>query len=658
VTDHTNSDNANAPQVAATNPATDALGAEPPASVPVAPGLGPEVALGAGDGVLPDLTLLGLEELLNLDPTDDSGPAGRSLETDPLQASSEDAELPADLTALDLDRLLELDLGGTELPTLLEVAGLTARNQGDEGEQNGPPDGVNPPANAVPDDEDDDGEPGSEDDFELEASLGSDVAPVDIPAANSHAEAAPSNAPVAGNGQGNGANAAIASGNNAGGNSANVGGGSENGNAGGNSANAGSASDNGNAGGNSANVGSGNGNGNAGGNSGNNGGSSTSNAGGNSGNVGASSDNGNAGGNSANVGSGSPINNNAGGNPGNNGGSSSNNAGGNSDNVGGGSANRNTGNNAGGNSGNGAGAIAVAAAGITFPGGGDLPVAIAPADTAPAVDAGQVVPASVPVSVPSGPPAGAPLAYSPSTFVPASESNGQGSGNGLGVPAHAGPPDRTPAVNDLPAQNLPPAADSANTPPPAAPVAGTTVNGSGAGDLLTGTAGNDVLTGKGGNDSLNGGAGDDTLKGGGGDDFLDGGAGADDLSGGGGADVLVWDFNDINIDGGGGADTLRVGGGDADITTFGGTVTGIEIVDLATDGGANALTLTAQDVLDMSGTDTLTVSGNALDSVDAGTGWTDGGVSGGNHIYTQVIGPDTATLVVDADLAVNANILV
>lgn len=71
------------------------------------------------------------------------------------------------------------------------------------------------------------------------------------------------------------------------------------------------------------------------------------------------------------------------------------------------------------------------------------------------------------------------------------------------------------------------------------------------------------------------------------------------------------------------------------------------------------MTLTYADVLSMTdNADTLTIDGDALDSVDAGTGWTDGGVVGVYHVYTQGSGPNTATLNVDTDMSVNANILV
>ena len=78
------------------------------------------------------------------------------------------------------------------------------------------------------------------------------------------------------------------------------------------------------------------------------------------------------------------------------------------------------------------------------------------------------------------------------------------------------------------------------------------------------------------------------------------------------------------------------------------------IFDFASDAGANILTLSAADVIDMSGTNILTVDGDSGDSVQAGTGWTDGGIAGGYHTYTQGL----ASLVVDTNMTVNADILV
>ena len=178
--------------------------------------------------------------------------------------------------------------------------------------------------------------------------------------------------------------------------------------------------------------------------------------------------------------------------------------------------------------------------------------------------------------------------------------------------------------------------------------AGVTVSlatGSGSG----GDAQGDTLTGI---ENLTGSAFDDVLTGDGNANTLDGGGGDDVLSGGGGDDILAWDSLDTMIDGGTGTDTLRVDSGDADLTAFAGTITGIEVIDLATDTGANTVTLAAADVLDISDTDTVTITGDGADSVEAGSGWTDGGIAGGFHTYTQGL----ATLLVDTDVTVNADI--
>ncbi len=164
-----------------------------------------------------------------------------------------------------------------------------------------------------------------------------------------------------------------------------------------------------------------------------------------------------------------------------------------------------------------------------------------------------------------------------------------------------------------------------------------------------------VVNGTAGDDTLDGTAGTDILHGLAGNDVLDGGAGGDRLDGGLGDDVLVWDSADVKIDGENGTDTLRVDDGDANFTTFAGTLSGLEIVDLQSDA---TITLSAQDVLDATDNgNTLTVLGDAGDSLDAGDGWTYAGMGGGNDIYTQAVGPKTATLVVDPDMSVNVNIL-
>ncbi|MCH9052990.1 MAG: cadherin-like domain-containing protein [Proteobacteria bacterium] len=176
-------------------------------------------------------------------------------------------------------------------------------------------------------------------------------------------------------------------------------------------------------------------------------------------------------------------------------------------------------------------------------------------------------------------------------------------------------------------------------------------------DTLNGTKGEDTIFGYGGDDTISGRNGDDTLYGGDGYDTLNGQGGSDTLFGGAGDDILIWDSLDATIDGGGGTDTLDARGADIDITAFGGVITGIEVIDLSKP-GADTLTLSAQDILDMSDSNTVTVTGGSPDTVEAGTGWTDAGFDGsGNHIYTQDIGGTLATLLLDPDIAPNADII-
>ncbi|MCH8137606.1 MAG: cadherin-like domain-containing protein, partial [Proteobacteria bacterium] len=118
-------------------------------------------------------------------------------------------------------------------------------------------------------------------------------------------------------------------------------------------------------------------------------------------------------------------------------------------------------------------------------------------------------------------------------------------------------------------------------------------------DTLKGTTGEDAIFGYAGDDTISGRNGDDTLYGGDGNDTVNGQGGRDALFGGAGDDILIWDSLDAVIDGGGGTDTLDARGADVDITTFTGTITGIEIIDL-TKPGADTVTLSAQDILDLS----------------------------------------------------------
>jgi hypothetical protein len=173
------------------------------------------------------------------------------------------------------------------------------------------------------------------------------------------------------------------------------------------------------------------------------------------------------------------------------------------------------------------------------------------------------------------------------------------------------------------------------------------------------------LAGDAGNDTLNGGPGTET-------DILNGGAGADTLNGGGGNDILVYDPADTLISGDGGFDLLRVdglpnGGAVIDLRNVsslqGGTPTGtsgdIEGILITDDANSDpnvgtTISLTAQDVLDYSSSNTLYVLGNPGDTLNIGytapgggpDGWTTTGVPNlqGFVTYTATNG---ATLLVE-----------
>ncbi|MGE0255961.1 MAG: beta strand repeat-containing protein [Alphaproteobacteria bacterium] len=131
-----------------------------------------------------------------------------------------------------------------------------------------------------------------------------------------------------------------------------------------------------------------------------------------------------------------------------------------------------------------------------------------------------------------------------------------------------------------------------------------------------GTGGADTLTGTSGANQMIGGAGADTLIGGGGADYLAGGAGDDTLR--------VSSTSFLRVDGGTGSDTLKLDGASLhlNLTTKGSeAVRGIETIDLGSVGGAtdgsNQLTLTLQDLFQLSGTsNTLTVLGENSDKVN------------------------------------------
>src|SRR5262249_16679124 len=130
------------------------------------------------------------------------------------------------------------------------------------------------------------------------------------------------------------------------------------------------------------------------------------------------------------------------------------------------------------------------------------------------------------------------------------------------------------------------------------------------------------------------------------------------LDGGAGNDTLVWDKNAQSLNGGADTDTLLIGE-DVNLSTTPVTVTNMEKIDLGT-GGGHTLTLSAQDVLDITDSNhTITIEGDGSDTVNAGTGWTKGIDDTVHTTYTQDLGGGPghlATLIVNDAITVNPDI--
>lgn len=184
-----------------------------------------------------------------------------------------------------------------------------------------------------------------------------------------------------------------------------------------------------------------------------------------------------------------------------------------------------------------------------------------------------------------------------------------------------------------------------------------TLHGNGGADILRGNTGDDLMHGDGGRDkllggdgadSMFGGRGNDVLLGGNGDDVLDGNEGNDRLLGQGGNDTLIFDPADLRgVDGGDGIDTLRVNGAGVavDLTALH-AIANIEIIDLK-GSGDNTLVLDPAALLALSdSTDTLYVTGDAGDALQAAGDWVQrADVTEGDITYSQYTNGDARLLV-------------
>jgi hypothetical protein len=131
------------------------------------------------------------------------------------------------------------------------------------------------------------------------------------------------------------------------------------------------------------------------------------------------------------------------------------------------------------------------------------------------------------------------------------------------------------------------------------------------------------FSGAGAHDVIKGGAGNDTLAGGDGNDTITGGAGVNNLSGGAGNDTVILNADIAStaahvIAGGAGvADTLQIGTGTVattvDFTAT--TLSGFEVLDMATNVAVNSATMTAAQFAVFTALGAANVTGNNDDDV-------------------------------------------
>ncbi|MCP5381759.1 MAG: cadherin-like domain-containing protein [Kordiimonadaceae bacterium] len=185
------------------------------------------------------------------------------------------------------------------------------------------------------------------------------------------------------------------------------------------------------------------------------------------------------------------------------------------------------------------------------------------------------------------------------------------------------------------------------------------IYGSSYDDQLTGDANNNILNGVGGNNIINGLGGDDTLISGG---------GADILSGGTGNDTFLFSYNGYfepyagltgQIDGGDDYDIFSLFNYSLDTVEINfSNLNATNMEELAITSGANELTFTAQNIIDITdGNNIFAISGDGISGITTSDTWTYDSlvVNENGAFYAYTSGAATLNVAVDiaADLGFN-----
>ena len=121
-----------------------------------------------------------------------------------------------------------------------------------------------------------------------------------------------------------------------------------------------------------------------------------------------------------------------------------------------------------------------------------------------------------------------------------------------------------------------------------------------------------------------------------------------------GNDTLLYTAS--TIDAGAGTDTIELRSHESvSGTELASTLKNIEVIDLSVDGANSITNLLASDVLSMTSNATLTINGTLEDSVQLGTGWTQGATADGYVTYTGLASGKTVTLLVSANIGSEDN---